>query len=107
MPAWCHGLVDRAVLIIDEVLDRKYLLPRNNVVVPGGEQEQRAAQAGEIGSSAERHEATVGEPVILEQALDDLQIIGTGQIQGPCVPIAEAGFQPPKRSRARSGGALQ
>jgi hypothetical protein len=38
MAARRHGLLDRAELAIDQVLDRKHLLTPDNVVVPRGEQ---------------------------------------------------------------------
>jgi len=65
MSARRHGLLDRAPWI-DQMLRRKYLLGRHDIVVACGEQEQRAAQLGKIDLAAERHETADGKAVVLE-----------------------------------------
>ena len=65
MSAWRHGLVDRATRI-DQMLRRKYLPGRHDIVVACGEQEQRAAQLAKIDLAAKRHETAGGKVVVLE-----------------------------------------
>jgi hypothetical protein len=44
---------------------------------------------------------------VVESLLDDLQVVGARQIDGPCVPLVKAGFQPPKGNRSNRVRGLQ
>src|SRR5437763_3361 len=55
-----------AMTVINKVLQRKYLLQCDNIVVPRGEQKHWTAQPGEIDASAQRDERSGGQTVLLE-----------------------------------------
>src|SRR6516165_11754202 len=99
MPARRGGSLDRAVPGIDEMRGREDLFGRHHIVIAGGEQKQWTTHTGETDWSAQDLEAATSQPVFLKQLLDDLQVVGARQIDGPCVPFVKAGFQPPKGGR--------
>ena len=107
MPARCGGSLDRAVPGIDEMRGREDLFRRHHVVIAGREQKQRTSHAGEIDWAAQDLEAAASQPVFLEQLLDDLQVVGARQIDGPCVPLVKTGFQSPKGGRSDRVRGLQ
>src|SRR5438128_6874640 len=68
----------------DMALGGEDLIGRDQLVIARREQEHGNAYLGEIDAPAEGDECALGEPVLLEQPFDDLEIIGAGQIDGQC-----------------------
>src|SRR6266478_3490746 len=64
----------------DMALGGEDLIGRDKLVIARREQEHGNAYLGEIDAPAEGDECALGEPVLLEQPFDDLEIIGAGDI---------------------------
>jgi len=74
-------------------LHRKQLFRGDHVVGAPGQQIDRKPQAREIDLVPQRDEASGGKFVALVEFLDDFEIVGSRNIDGPFIPGPEDGFE--------------
>ena len=67
----------------------QHLFGSNNLVVAGREQENWAPHYREINRASERRETAGCKLIVFIKLLDDLEIIGAGEIDGARVPFAK------------------
>src|SRR5262245_37213100 len=96
---------DLTLLAADEMFGGEQLFGSDDLVVAGGEQENRSSHHRKIDDVPERCETTRRKPVVLIKPLHDLKIIGAGEIDGARVPFAKARDQ--RRSWRHIIGNLQ
>jgi len=89
----------------DEMFGGEQLFGSDDLVVAGGEQENRSSHHREIDDVSERRETARRQPIVFIEPLHDLEIIGAGEIDGARVPLAKARDQ--RRTRQRIVGNLQ
>src|SRR5437763_7003922 len=86
----CHGLcADLTLLTANKMSGGQQLFGSNNLVVAGNEQENWAAYHREINRASERCETASCEVIVLVEPLNDLEIIGAGEIDGTGIPFAK------------------
>src|SRR5262245_63366304 len=86
-----HDLrADLTLLTTNKMSGGQQLFGSNNLVVAGREQEKWASYLREVNRSSECRKAASRKLVVLIEPLNDLEIIGAGEIDGACVPFAKA-----------------
>ena|SRR6516162_8028488 len=95
--------LDVRLCCADEPGRRKKLIHGDELVLGSRQQQHRNAELGEIELPPQSYESSLGDLIFLEQLLDHLKVIGSRQIDGPGIPLAEAFFEltPAVRSHAR------
>src|SRR5262249_29759945 len=78
------------VVTSNKVCGGQEVVGSNNLVVAGREQEKWASYLREVNRASERCKAASRKLVVLIEPLNDLEIIGAGEIDGACVPFAKA-----------------
>ena len=85
-----HDLrADLTLLTTNEMSGGQQLFGSNNLVVAGREQENRTSYYREINRASERCETTSCKLIAFVEPLNDLEIIGTREIDGARVPFAK------------------
>jgi hypothetical protein len=74
----------------DEIADRKGLPGWRDIVVGGRQKKDRAPDRLQIELPAKPHEFAAGKLVSVKELLDDLEIIGSRQIDRSTVPIPKS-----------------
>src|SRR5215470_17069944 len=81
---------DLTLLTTNKMPGGQQLFGSNNLVVAGREQEKWASYLREVNRASERCKAANRKLVVLIEPLNDLEIIGAGEIDGARVPFAKA-----------------
>ena len=90
-----HDLrADLKLLTSDQMSGGQQLFGSNNLVVAGREQENWASHDREINRASERYETAGCELIVFIEPLNDLEVIGSGEIDGVRVPFAKELDQP-------------
>jgi hypothetical protein len=90
-----HDLLpDLTALTANKMSGGQQLFGSNDLVVAGREQEDWATYSREINRASERRETAVCKLIVFKEPLNDLEIIGAGQIDGARVPFAKERDQP-------------
>src|SRR5262249_7732635 len=85
-----HDLcADLTLLTTNKMSGGQQLFGSNNLVVAGREQEKWASYLREVNRASERCKAASRKLVVLIEPLNDLKIIGAGEIDGARVPFAK------------------
>src|SRR5450631_4626824 len=84
----------------DQVLGREQLRRRDQLIVARRQQKNRGAHSRQVDWLAQGDKLTGRNLVSFVQLLDHLEVIGSGQIDGPRVPIPEYRFQRGEGGRA-------
>jgi len=91
---------DLTLLTTNKMSGGQQLFGSNNLVVAGREQEKWASYLREVNRASERCKAASRKLVVLIEPLNDLEIIGAGEIDGARVPFAKQRNQPRAVRRA-------
>src|SRR5262249_28389665 len=81
---------DLTLLTTNKMSGGQQLFGTNNLVVAGREQEKRTSYLPAANRASARCKAASRKLVVLIEPLNDLEIMGAGEIDGACVPFAKA-----------------
>src|SRR5262249_43172169 len=96
-----HDLrADLTLLTTNQMSGGQQLFGSDNLVVAGRKQEKWASYLREVNRASERCKAASRKLVVLIEPLNDLEIIGAGEIDGARVPFAKQRNQPRAVRRA-------
>ena len=85
-----HDLrADLTLLTANKMSGSQQLFGSNNLVVAGSEQENWSPHHREINRASERCETASCKLIVLIEPLNDLEIIGAGEIDGTRAPFAK------------------
>src|SRR6266545_2479212 len=90
-----HDLrADLTLLTTNKMSGGQQLFGSNNLVIAGREQENWASYYRKINRASERCETPSCKLIVFVEPLNDLEIIGAGEINGALVPFAKERDQP-------------
>jgi hypothetical protein len=94
------SVLDLTLLTTNKMSGGQQLFGSNNLVIAGREQENRASYYRKINRASECCETPSCKLIIFVEPLNDLEIIGAGEIDGSRVPFAKERDQPQAARRS-------
>src|SRR6516162_8014845 len=91
---------DLTLLTTNKMSGGQQLFGSNNLVIAGREQENRASYCRKINRASECCETPSCKLIVFVEPLNDLEIIGAGEIDGARVPFAKERDQPQAARRS-------
>src|SRR5262249_36462843 len=91
---------DLTLLTTNKMSGGQQLFGSNNLVIAGREQENRASYCRKINRASECCETPSCKLIVFVEPLNDLEIIGSGEIDGGRVPFAKERDQPQAARRS-------